>query len=247
MSIGVWQVQIQGWVSDLDHLARHFTTTPMRVVKDDRGEGFLYESDAFSQCQTSESVLNVADEELQVLSGVLKLVRDSQEPLRAGAVYRMNANGGRDAYVHIRETLHLRAEFGEATVTIADSAGNIIARQAPLPRAIAVANLSLVDAAVAKAMRLFAAQDFKSWVGLYRIHEVIESDLGGVRALKRQSWGSPKDLKRFRHSANSVQVGGDAARHGKEDEKPPTNPMSIDEAVAYLNGVLQSWLAAKGA
>lgn len=247
MHIGTWQVKIQGWASDLEHLARHFTTTPTRVVKDDRGDGFLYESDAFIQCQTSENVLNVANEELRVLSGVLKLVRDSPEPLRAGAVYRLNANGGRDAFVHIHETAYARTEFGEVTVTTTDSAGNVITRQAPPPRTIAVSNLSFTDAAVAKAMRLLAAPDHKSWVGMYRIHEVIESDLGGEHTLKKQGWGSPKDLKRFKHSANSVQVGGDAARHGKEVEKPPMNPMSIDEAAAYLNYVLQSWLAAKGA
>ena len=247
MFISAWQIQIQGWASDLEHLARHFTATSTKVVKDDRGDGFLYESDAFLQCQTSEKVLAVANEELPVLSGVLKLVRDSPEPLRAGAVYRLNANGGRDAFVHIHETVNVRAEVGEVTIITTDRAGNVISRQAPPPRTIVVSRLSFGDAAVAKAMRLLAAPDHKSWVGMYRIHEVIESDLGGEHKLKKQGWGSPKDLKRFKHSANSVQVGGDAARHGKEVEEPPKNPMSIDEAAAYLNFVLQSWVAAKGA
>ena len=111
MHIGAWQIQIQGWASDLDHLARHFTTTTRRVVKDDRGDGFIYESDSFLQCQTSVNVLTVADEELRVLSGVLKLVRDSPEPLRSGTVYRLNASGGRDVFVHVHEVLHARTEF----------------------------------------------------------------------------------------------------------------------------------------
>ena len=215
-------------------------------MKDDRGDGFIYESDSFLQCQTSVNVLTVADEELRVLSGVLKLVRDSPEPLRSGTVYRLNASGGRDVFVHVHEVLHARTEFGEVTVTTTDSAGNVIIQQAPPPRTVAISTLSLADAAVAKAMRLLAAPDYKSWVGMYRIHEVLESDLGGEHLMKKQGWGSPKDLKRFKHSANSVQVGGDAARHGKEDGKPPTSPMSIDEAAAYLNYVLQSWLSAKG-
>ena len=164
MHIGTWQIQIQGWESNVEHVARHFTTTSTRVVKDDRADGYLYESDAFLRCQTSENVLTVANEELCVLSGVLKLVRHSPEPLRAGAVYRLNANGGRDVFVHVHETAHARAEVGVVTVTTIDSAGNVITRQAPPPRTIAVFNLSFTDAAVAKAMRLLAAPDHKSWL-----------------------------------------------------------------------------------
>ena len=38
MFISAWQIQIQGWASDLEHLARHFTATSTKVVKDDRGD-----------------------------------------------------------------------------------------------------------------------------------------------------------------------------------------------------------------
>lgn len=246
MITGNWQVQIKGWVSDLEHLARHFTSTPFKVVKDERDNGFLYESVAFAACSKSEEVLKIANEELCILSGVLKLTRDSPEPLRTGAVYKRNALGGRDVFVHIHETLHARAELGEVTVTVTDGAGNIVTRPEPPPRTVAIAKFAVIDSAVAKAMRLLAAPDHKSWVGMYRIHEVIEADVGGEHTLKKRGWGSARDLKRFKHSANSVNVAGDSARHGKELDQPPTHPMSIDEAAAYLNYVLQSWLSAKG-
>ncbi len=243
----LWQVQVQGWPSDLEHLVRHFETTSFRVSKDERDGVFLYGSDSFAACQTSEEVLKLANDELSVLSGVLKMVRDSPEPLRMGAVYRRNAAGGRDIFLHIQETLHARAEFGEVTVTVTDADGNVITRPAPPPRTVTVAQLAATDTAVAKAMRLLAAPDHKSWVGMYRIHEVIEADVGSENALKKRGWGSAHDLKRFKHSANSVTVAGDSARHGKEVEQPPKHPMSVDEAAAYLNYVLQLWLSSKGA
>jgi hypothetical protein len=81
---------------------------------------------------------------------------------------------------------------------------------------------------------------------MYRIHEVIEHDLGGENAMKKKGWGSANDLKRFKHSANSVNVGGDEARHGKEIQDPPKNPMSVEEADAYLQYVVQAWLTSKG-
>jgi hypothetical protein len=247
MCSSAWQVQIHGWASDLEHLARHFASTPQRIVKDDRDGGFLYESESFEACHKSDDVLKLANDELRVLSGVLKITRDSPESLRTGAVYKSNASGGRDVFVHIQETLNVRVEMGEVTVTATDSEGNMITRPTPPPRTVAITRLAVADPSVAKAMRLVASPDHKSWVGMYRIHEVIEADIGGEHALKKCGWGSARDLKRFKHSANSVTVAGDAARHGKELDTPPTNPMSCDEAAAYLNYVLQSWLSSKGA
>lgn len=243
MNVNPWQVQVEGWSSDLEHLAKHFTTSTMRVVKDESGS-FLYESDSFKACSESSEVLKIANEELCVLSGVLKVVRGSPEILRAGAIYKKNESGGKDIFVFL-SGIQARTELGELTITTSDSSGNIITKPVPHARTTTIMRLATTDTSVAKAMRLIAAPDYKSWVGMYRIHEVIEADIGGEHKLQRRSWGSAKDFKRFKHSANSVSMAGDSARHGKEVEKPPTNPMSIDEAVAYINYVLQSWLSSK--
>lgn len=245
-SSNLWQVQVQGWVPDLEHLARHFASTPSRFSKDERDGCFIYESDSFAACQTSEVVLKVANDELCVLSGVLKMTRGSPEPLRSGAVYKRNSAGGRDIFLHIQEALQVHTEFGEAVVTSTDADGNVITKLTAPSKTVTIAQLAATDTSVAKAMRLLAAPDHKSWVGMYRIHEVIEADVGSEKALKKRGWGSAQDLKRFKHSANSVTVAGDSARHGKEVEQPPKHPMSADEALAYLNYVLQSWLSSKG-
>uniref|UniRef100_Q47HX9 Uncharacterized protein n=1 Tax=Dechloromonas aromatica (strain RCB) TaxID=159087 RepID=Q47HX9_DECAR len=240
-----WQVQIQGWASDLEYCARHLAQTAWRVIRDERGPGFLFESDAFADCSQSVQVLDVANEELAVLSGVLKMTRDSPEPLRASGVYRKNSSGGRDVFLHIHESVHAHVS-DEVTVTTRDANGVVISKPAPPPRVVMVSQLAMRNPAVAKAMRLLASPDHKSWVGMYRIHEVIEADVGGEHSLKKLEWGSAKDMKRFKHSANSVSVAGDSARHGKEHERPPENPMSLHEASAYLNYVLHSWLTSKG-
>lgn len=242
-----WQVQIQGWESDLEYLSLYFTTPPVRVVKDEDSGGFLYESSAFDNCATSQEVVDVAVQEFAVLSGVLKVARGAHKPLRSGAVYQLNATGGRDIFIHVRESLQLRVEFGEVTVTVEDAQGNIVTQPNPPPRIRLLAQLAASDAAVAKAMRLYADANSKSWVGLYRIYEVIEADVGGQASLTKLSWGSRSDLKRFKHSANSVTVAGDSARHGNEPGQPPKHPMSLGEASSYVENILQAWLASKGA
>jgi hypothetical protein len=241
-----WEVQISGALSDVEHLARHFTSAQASVFRDERDDSYLYHSDAFDACNTSEKVLAIADDHFSILSGILKFVRDSNEPILAGGVYKRHADGRRDVFVQMREGIQSCAEFGEVTVTGTDAQGNQV-QLPPLPSRIAtISGLAMEDAAVKKAIRLFAASDIKTWVGLYRLHEVIKADISGKDSSKKVL-GSNRDLKRFKHSANSVDVAGDAARHGKGNAQPPSNPMSIEDAFAYVNSVLSAWLASKGA
>ena len=51
----------------------------------------------------------------------------------------------------------------------------------------------------------------------------------------------------FDDCETSEKVAGDTARHGKEHEQPPSNPMTLEEAIAYVNYVLHAWFASKGA
>jgi len=246
--MAIWQVQLEGDGRDLEFLTKVLASGPRKVLRDQQGLGFLYESDAFLACTTSEQVEQVAEEEVAVLSGILKLERDARDSLRSGAVYKLNQNGGRDAFVDIRASLHGRAEMGAATLVATDALRNEITRPPPPPpRSVVLLQLAQANAAIAKVLRLLSAADAMSWVGLYRLHEVIEADIGGQHKLEKQGWGSADDPRRFKHSANSVQVGGDKSRHGREPYVPPKNPMTLAEAEAYVRYIVQAWLTSKGA
>ena len=244
-SANPWQIQVQGAVRDLEHLARHFTTLPRVFRRDEEGPGFLYESTVFAGCTTSDEVLDAANRELSILSGVLKLVQGSSEPLRGGGVYRLNAAGGRDAFLRVHDAVHAHIA-DEVTLAVTDANGNVVVTQRPPQRTVRLANLAFSDGAVAKALRLIAQAESGSWVGLYRLYELVEADVGGTTVLIRHGWTTARALKEFKHSANSVAVAGDAARHGKETGAPPRNPMSLAEAAAYVGYILEAWLAYKG-
>lgn len=241
-----WQVQLEGDVSDLEFLAQNSLAGPCKVVRDGP-QRYLYESDSFQHCSASEEVLKRAVDELAVLSGILKLERNAREGLRPGAVYRPNANGGQDIFGHLRESVQTRVEVGSLGLVVADDSGQVITRPPPVSRVESLSKLSSADASVAKALRLLSANDAMTWVGLYRIYEVIEDDIGGQHKLEKLGWGTPEDLKRFKHSANSVQVGGDNSRHGKEHQAPPKNPMKLEDAERYVILMIDDWLAHKGA
>jgi hypothetical protein len=243
MQSGPWQVQLQGSASDLEHLARNFTTAALEVAWS-TGEGaFLLRAASFAACPSPDALFAEAIKIATVLSGVLRLVRGSHETLRVGMAYRTNPQGNRDIAVQ-SQGLHMRITGGDPTVTITGASGAVI--PPPLPaRTLRIAKLAFTDAAVEKAIRMLAT-DSTTWVGLYRIFEVIAGDVGGVRKLVRRKWTPLTQITRFQHSANLVAVAGEQARHGTEASAPLERPMLIDEAAAFVNYILQAWLAAKG-
>jgi hypothetical protein len=244
MNTGInnWSVRLQGAASDLEHLALYFASPPARVIKDSDDESYLLLQDSFDTCRTSDEVHALAVDQASILSGILTLVRQSRESLRVGAVYKQHPNGTKEIFLCAREILQVT---DESTAIVTDAKGNVITSSMSVPRTVALSALAVRDASVAKAMRLIAASDASSWVGMYRLYEIIEANMGGERSMQDLNCGSRDVLKRFKHSANSVAIAGDAARHGKECGLPPSNPMSFEEAGAYLNYLLETWLASK--
>jgi hypothetical protein len=241
-----WEVQLLGDSSDLEHLERCFGAGTRIVRADQQNAGHLYWSSTFEGCSQSEQVLKIASDDLVVLSGILKLVGHSHQNLRTGAVYKHRPDGNRDIYVHLSDSIHVHARAGDISVSITNLDGNLVQQPNPVPRTVAISALTVQDASVEKVMRLFASAEARTWVGLYRIYEVIEGDVGGEYAMRKLAWISESDLKRFKHSSNSVTVAGDAARHGKELNNPPSDPVTREEVTAFVILIIHAWLEAKG-
>ena len=64
-------------------------------------------------------------------------------------------------------------------------------------------------------------------------------------ALIGTGWISHADAKRFKHTANSVAILGDAARHGAESTNPPKQPISLEEARNLISKLVRDWIASK--
>lgn len=241
-----WEVAVHGHPLDLDYFARQFKAPPVVVVKRDDADGYALRLDEFENCPDSASVLAAAERQLVLLTGALMLERRAVDPLSAGAVYRKHPGGGNDVFVFVRDTLRVRIDMGTPVVTVTDADGRVVPQPVEEPRSVRVMRLCTTDAAVEKAMRLNAATDARSWVGLYRLYEVIEANVGGEKALVQHGWSSSRGASRFKHSANSVEVAGDGARHGKEPTDPPAKPMTLEDADVFVRDLLARWLASKG-
>jgi hypothetical protein len=243
-----WFVQLRGHQFDLAHLASHLAQPAITVRADEPEGNYVLCSEQFQGATSSEAVLERAGDLAAILNGVLRVARGTTGTVSLGAVYRINDKGGRDVFVHIVDGVTVRAECGILSATVTDKDGKIIPTPPPPPsRTKLLTGLALNDAIVARALRLHASPDAGTWVGLYRLYEVIEAELGDQARLVATGWASRPDIRRFKHSANSIAVAGDGARHGKETEAPPKHPMTLDEGIAFVGYVLQAWLASKGA
>ena len=230
-----WRVQISGEKVDLEALSISFKDDDRRLVVED--DKYFLESLNFESTSDSAEVLKMAIDLAAVLSGVARLAYGARIPLMVGHIERVRPDGVKDVFVQLTGPPAMRALLGNLKVD-APGASEAETETADQPhRWIRVAD---EDEAVSKALRLFGS-DAKDWVGLYRLFEVIQQDVGEIAA----EWATAKSIERFRRTANSPTASGDLARHGKERTQPPKNSMDLFEARALIEVILHCWMRAK--
>ena len=87
--------------------------------------------------------------------------------------------------------------------------------------------------------------DFWDWflgksLSLYRIYEMIEDDMKGK--IVQNEWATRSLLERLSRTANHPDSIGDEARHGRQKQDPPKNPMPFSEAKALIETIMHNWL-----
>jgi hypothetical protein len=95
------------------------------------------------------------------------------------------------------------------------------------------------NADVERALRIFGRDD-ADYRDLYHVFEIAARSLGSN--LYATGLVTKKEVKRFKHTANSVHALGDHARHGHQNDQPPSPPTSYDDAHELVARVLRVWL-----
>ena len=232
----MWEVHLLGPQHVLDQLARALAGEDPTVVKvQDR---FVLRASAFDSAGTADGVRAEGKRVVESLSGIARLLLDSDEPVSLGSVAEVRSDGSRSIYVQL-EGASLRLKGGFASVVVTHADGTVEEHRHSDP-ASSWLRASLADPSLAKAIRLRDRGDL-SWSALYRIFEVIEASVG-EKAIVAKGWASKSDIRRFSHSANSVAVGGDASRHGTENTQPPQHTITLREAKTLVDSLLRKWI-----
>lgn len=236
----MWVVQLVGEESDLAALAQSFTGPDITISRD--GQNYALVSEQFDENADARAVREQAEAFVAVLNGASRLALEAIESIRVGTVYRRREDGLRDAFV-FAEPAVIRFRGFTPTVTLTHVDGSV-EKFRPADPVKLWADVAAKNDAVRSVLLLIGAGAL-DWVNLYRILELVQSDAGGVNAIVANGWATSSSLKLFKHTANSPGALGLDARHGAEATLPPKHPMTISEARAMMNSIVQAWLRGK--
>jgi hypothetical protein len=233
-----WVVRLQGNNSDLQELSKSLNSAELCITEEN--DKFLLKSSSFNQLDDANEVKEKAEELLPLICGAARAAFRMRRQLVVDAVIKINDDGTREPINFLSDTVY---PSSSTNLTITRNNGTVeeIHQADPIPGWI---NIAQNDDNVAKVLRLMGKGAI-DWVGLYRIYDVIEHDVGGIPNIVSNGWTSRNQIERFRHTANSVGAIGDLARHGVERTMPPPNPMSFSEAESFINTIIHNWLQTK--
>ena len=233
-----WEVQLTGNPADLQTLADGLTGGEVQVAQS--GGKYVLRSSKFELLDSAAAVCQCATKLGTTLSAFARLFLGAHEALGVGAVCRVRPDGKRDIAVSVG-TAVVRVRALPVTIVQTSSDGKIRTHRPadPISKLLPV---TMQDSIVATALRLRDADDLE-WGDLYCIHEVIRMDVGGL--IQKLGWASRNEIKRFRHTANSVAAAGPRARHAIETTQPPPKPMPLSDARELIDRIMKAWLSWK--
>jgi hypothetical protein len=229
----VWEVQVIGPNGVLAELASAVGDEPAIVETEGR---FTLRSRRLDQLTDAPSVREEAKRIVEALSGISRVLLDSDDALGVGSVTDLRPDGRQNIFLEVEPAvISIKDGVTSFVVTRSDGTAEQRRRSDPAPRWLAKA---LCDPALSRALRLRDAGEL-SWTDLYRLYEVIEDACGGEDVIVANRWTTRTRVRRLKHSANSVSAAGDDARHGIERSSPPTSPMTLPEARSLVDDLLK--------
>ena len=232
-----WFVDLTGEEFDLHELERlRFPAGTELYIHEDT----LYiRMTTYSATADASDVLTAAVEAVNLINGTGQLYVQNWKNIRCGGPTLVDSEGKRHIFGFV-EPLLARTRFGTPVVFVN---GRPAEPPAPAPSAEAV-TISDTHSAVEKVLRIYGSSAL-TFRDLYIVYEAIEHDAGGLKSLETRGWVTKSDIRRFKHTANSVASLGDQARHGAEPTQPPQDPFTLSQARQLIANLARSWIAAK--
>jgi hypothetical protein len=226
-----WYVQILGDNSDLQELSKSLNSPELCISQED--QKYVLKSSNFDQLKNAADVRKRAEEILSLLNGTTKLALGTQQKLTIDAVVEMRDDGKKVTVLFLSDTLPVGSITSTSTKT---DNGKVQENHPadPIPNWIRTAQ---TDKNVAEIFQVLGTSVL-NWINLYRVYEIIKSDVGGIDTIVDNGWTTKGQIDLFKQTAQPY-------RHGKLKGTPPKKPMTLSEAKSLIKRILRSWLRAK--
>ena len=224
-----WLVKLKGPEEFLNELVK-VSVVDWSIVR--IANAFYLKSEKLNAHEHPSDVDRAGAELLEVINGAASLHFEGFEPASVHGPVRLHDDGRLEPILLIHGT-QVVTRFGRHSVGPPQSS--------PHEDIGLWVGLSDESDDIREALTLYGKLAH-TWRNLYIMLGVVERDCGSLHELVKRKWAPKSKMRLFRRTANSNKVLGADARHGRDKEPPPTDPMSLDEAQDLVNRVLQAWL-----
>ena len=230
-----WSVQLCGDKFDLEDFPKWFKSPDFQVVEET--DGYYLKSIHFEHLTEASSVRTKANELIEIIIGIAKLSRPNLAEIKLGSITETTQHGKRKHHIFLASSINIRSKVSSVTLLVDGKA-----EPNNMPRPTQWALVAEKNQLVRQALQYWVA-NHKEWNNLYKILEVIESDVGGE--IYNNNWVTKPGVKRFTQTANSYSALGNKARHAKNKIPSPAKPMNIKEATNFIKALLEKWIDSK--
>lgn len=226
-----WAVAVEGQDADIRTVASALNDGGILLELHEQ-DGWLLTAGSFGELGEADAVRRSSEEIMAVVNGVGTLLDPGFRPLKAGHVYRLHADGRKDAFVLLQSAIEVRARVNAVLVSATSDGSPPSPPTSQLENALAAAAF---DSDLNLALRLNGKHP-RTLATLYKIFELSQQHP------QHKAWSSTTQRRRFTHSVNSPDAHGEDARHAVQKTQPPANPMSLKEAEALISVILARWV-----
>ncbi len=218
---------------DLEEVACHFDTEPMRAIKD--GDKYYLCGQSLAKLDDATVVRDTAQSWLDEASAVISLLWPGFRKPSVGNVFRQHEDGNRDAWIFVHAGEIRFHAGGKLTAVGAEG------QQVPtVPVAVMMLNAARADRHLHRALLLWSDKP-RSWNRLYVVTDELQNYVQG--SLAAAGHCSSTDLDRFAHTANNAEAAGLDARHAlNPKQQAPMNPMTLQDAEIFVQRTMSSVL-----
>jgi hypothetical protein len=226
--------RLNGETWDLEELAIAFPKGSVTVKK--IGD-FFYLGVEMESGQSDEEIRSSGENALNRMNAIC-LVRDERfrPPTIAGVTYRDPVTGEIGGTI-INARCNMQVGFGmRATAIVLEADGTVRPPQATFGES--AFRLCSTNEALRETLRTYGTVE-RDWRGLYTVFESIEvANNGNIPP----SWASRREITDFTCTANSYHAVGPAARHGFGASEVVEARMTLSQARALIQKLLQAWI-----
>lgn len=227
-----WSVRLVGDEFELEELPSHFDSPELFIYSEE--DKYYMKSDEFESVEDTGRVRSLALDNLNIINGALKLINPSFNSIGIQEIIQPNEKGGRNLTVTLKETVRLR---DKVNIKITDENGSI-SKYFHSIKGSECAEAAEKNEDIKLAISLFST-DMLSWDILFKIYEFIEINNGKATI---KNWTTKDECELFSWTYNSYAALGIKARHMKNKNKSPDNPMTFSEANKLIEKLLIHWI-----